>query len=438
MTPASKSLVGVGAVLLVLVLASFALRAMAPNAQELAQDLEAKLSQATGVKVKVTAVRWQLLPLPAVIIDDIATEQTQPVTIKKLTLYPKLSGLWQRRVSFDLAELDGAVVPQLSLRMLGRSPNDSALAGGMVGNFSLAAAPLDRLVFNNVTWITRRGIPVVYDGQVDFDANWRPRTAQLRRPDYQPLTNAVFNRVEQQDRWRVNINLGGGTANGELQLKTAPNGLLRLDGKLKPQAVEVAGALGAFNRRPVIAGKASGDTTLIASGSSAADLVQSLQTKTVFTIAPATLLRIDLSKAVRTAGKDHAGQTPLETVSGNMDTQNTPQGIVVNFKNIQARSGALSASGDATLASRRIQAEFAVDLVDGIVGVPLVVSGPTDNVEVTVPTGAVAGAVVGTAVLPGLGTAIGARVGAAIGKLFGAPASAAPTAPVPPARKTNP
>ena len=88
----------------------------------------------------------------------------------------------------------------------------------------------------------------------------------------------------------------------------------------------------------------------------------------------------------------------------------------MNFKVIKARSGKLSVSGDATLANRRIEAELAVDLVDGIVGVLLVIYGPTGNVQLSVPKGAVAGAVVGTALLPGIGTAIGARVGAAVGK----------------------
>ena len=386
-----------------------------PDDQQLARDAELELESALGVKVSVAAVRWQLLPLPAILLNDVATEQTPPVTFKKLTLYPKLSALYQRSLSFDLAELDGAVVPQLSLRKLGNGFEVENLPGGL----ALAAIPLERFIFRDVTWITRRGIPVVYDGEVDFDKHWRPRTAQLRRPDYQPVTDASLARVGLQDQWRINIRLGGGTVNGDLQLKTAPNGQMRLDGKLKPQAVEVASALAAFNRRPVLAGKATGNSILNASGASFADFVRSLQTQTTFVMAPATLLRLDMGKAVRSAGKDHTGQTALDSITGAMNTQNTPQGIVVNFKDIKARSGVLSASGDATLANRRIEAEFAVDLVDGIVGVPLLITGPTDRVVVRVPAGAVAGAVVGTSVLPVVGTAIGARVGAAIGKLFG-------------------
>lgn len=431
MTRAPRWLIVVGILvallLLILVVAGIAVRLWMPSDEQLAKDAELELQSALGVKVNVAAVRWQLLPLPAITFSDVATEQTQPVTVKRLILYPNLSAIYKRSLSFDLAELEGAVVPQLSLRQLGRGPGGE----GLPGSIGLAATPLERFVFRNVTWITRRGIAVMYDGEVDFDENWRPRSAQLRRPDHTPLTDASLVRVGQQDQWRININLGGGTVNGDLQLKTAPNGQLRLDGKLKPQSVEVANALAAFNRRPVMAGKASGDTALSASGSNFVDLVQSLQTKTTFAMAPATLLRFDMAKAVRSMGKDHTGQTPLDSVTGAMNTQNTPQGIVVNFKDIKARSGALSASGDATLANRQIDAEFAVDLVDGIVGVPLVVSGPTDKLVVSVPAGAVAGAVVGTAVLPGVGTALGARVGAALGKFFG-------TSPARPAGATRP
>ena len=401
-----------------------------PNDQQLARDVEVELESALGVKVSVASVRWQLLPLPAIMLSGVATEQTPPVTIKKLTLYPKLSALYKRNVGLELAELEGAVVPQLSLRQLGRGYRGENLPAGL----ALAAIPLERFVFRDVAWITRRAIPVVYDGQVDFDERWRPRTGQLRRPGYQPLAEASLERVGQQDEWRVRIELGGGTVNGDLQLKPTPKGELRLEGKLKPQAVEVASALAAFNRRPVLSGKATGNTTLSANGASFVDLVQSLQTQTTFAMGRATLLRFDVNKAVRSAGKDHSGQTALDSITGAMNTQNTPQGMVVNFKDIKARSGALSASGDATLANRRVEAEFAVDLVDGIVGVPLVIAGPTDNVAVSVPTGAVAGAVVGTAVLPVVGTAIGARVGAAIGKLFGA----SPTPTDKAARKARP
>ena len=94
-------------------------------------------------------------------------------------------------------------------------------------------------------------------------------------------------------------------------------------------------------------------------------------------------------------------------------------GAVTRFVDVKARSGALSASGEATVANGLVDATLAVDLVDGVVGVPLRITGPTRKVTVSVPPAALAGAAVGTVVAPGVGTAVGARLGAAIGQLFG-------------------
>ena len=179
----------------------------------------------------------------------------------------------------------------------------------------------------------------------------------------------------------------------------------------------------ALGRPSLVSGKASGETTLSANGDTLAELARSLHTKTLFTMAPATLTKFDIAKVIRSGGKEHAGQTVLDTLSGQMDTQNTPKGMVVDYSNIKAKSGAFTASGRARVANRQVEAELAVDLVDGWVGVPLVITGPLDNVKFSVPGGAVAGAVVGTAVLPGVGTALGARIGATLGKVFSKPPS---------------
>ena len=102
-----------------------------PDEQQLARDVELELESALGVKVSVATVRWQLLPLPAIMLSDVATDQTPPVSFKKLTLHPNLSALYTRSLSFDLAELEGAVVPQLSLRDLGRNSDRESLPGGL-------------------------------------------------------------------------------------------------------------------------------------------------------------------------------------------------------------------------------------------------------------------------------------------------------------------
>ena len=400
----------------VLLLAGAILVALVPSDEALALRFAAALQATLGVKVSIGAVHWQVLPVPVVVIENAATLQPQPVVIKKLTLFLDANALLRRSLKINRADLEGALVPQLSLRELGIHGGGAPLPGSFVA----AELLLARFEFRDVTWISRRGIAVVYAGEADFDPQWRPRAFELRRPGVQPPVDFKLTRQGAQDSWTLGIVLGGGTANGQAQLQTLPNGRLRLAGRLQPRGVELASALSAFNLRPVIFGRASGETRLSASGGTALDLAQTLRTETAFNLQPATLLRFDLEKAVRSAGKEHAGQTRLDSVAGQLDTQNTQQGMVLVFSRLQARSGVLSASGEATLANQHVKAALAVDLVEGVVGVPLTLSGPTDAVRVSVPGGAVAGAVVGTAVLPGVGTVIGARLGAALGRVFGA------------------
>ena len=440
MTNQRKWLIGLGVVTLAVVGGGLLAASYIPSDEELAQTAATRLSEALGVMVSIGTVRWQLLPTPVVVVNDINIAQPEPITLKQLSLVPNISALWRHSVRFDRVELDGASVPQKSLRALVSS--GAALSSIVASAASTAGAdtapnslrfdelPLARFIFKNVSWISRSNITAVYEGEIDFDAAWRPRTAQLRRPGAATPADLALTRLGQQDRWTTQINVGGGTANGETQLARQTNGRWSLSGKLQVRNVEVASALQSFNRRSVLSGKAVGETTLAAQGDSVVELAQSLRTKTPFTMGQSKLLRFDLDKAIRTLGKDHAGQTAVDSVTGELDTQNTAQGMVINFKGVKAKSGSLSASGNVRLLNRVIDAEFAVDLVDGIVGVPLKVTGSLGKVNVSVPASALAGAAVGTAVLPVIGTAIGARIGAAIGNLFGtSPPAATQTAP---------
>ncbi|MDP3357160.1 MAG: AsmA-like C-terminal region-containing protein [Polaromonas sp.] len=416
----TKWMIAAGVLLLLLGAVWLALVRLVPSDEELAHRVAADLQSRLGVPVKIGSLRWTLIPVPAVVLADVATGQPQPIGVKKLTLYPSLADLVDGRLKFERVEVETAVLPQLALRDLNKAGESASLG--------TTATPLVRLVFRDVTWISRFGQPLVFDGEVDFDPNWRPREAQLRRPGVEHLTRLTLTRQGQEDRWTTRIDLGGGTANGEVQLETRANDRLHLTGTLQPQGVEVSSAMAAFDRRSVASGKASGQTALSATGDTIGELAQSLHTRTSFSMGKGTLLKIDVDKAIRSFGKERAGQTAMDSITGQLDTQNTAKGMVVSFTDIRASSGAFSASGKAKIANRQIDGEFSVDLVDGLVGVPLQVNGPLDKMEVSVPRSAIAGAAVGTAILPGVGTAIGAKVGAALGQLF-SPGTSSSTAP---------
>ena len=424
MTPARKWLMGAGGfVVLLLAIAALAW-ALVPRNDELARRAAAALSSASGVPVSVGSVHWELLPVPRVVAEAIVTGRPRPVEIKKITFYPRFVALLQRRLQFQRVVLEGATLSQLSLRALTQGFNAERAPTG--APFALDALPVERLEVRDVTWLSRNNIAVVYDGEADFDAGWLPRHGQLRRPGVQPAADLSITRQAQDDRWAVMVRLGGGTANGEVQLQTLDDGRLRLGGTLLPQGIDTAAFMATFNRQPVLAGKASGTTTLSAEAPSLVALIQSLHTRSGLRVSRARLLLFDLDKAVRSAGRDHDGVTALDSLSGQLDTQSTPNGLVIDFSNVKAGSGVLTATGKARLLNQRIDGEFAVDLVKGVVGVPLKISGPVSDVNVSVPAAAVAGAAVGTAVLPGVGTALGARIGATLGKIFSPEAERAP------------
>ena len=429
-----------GVFLLVLLATSAALLSFVPSNDELVAKAEARLTAALGVKVMIAAVDWKMLPVPVLIAEGVTIASPRPITVRHLALYPSFSALMHKKISIVRADIDGAVVPQPSLPILvkgvtgGEGGEGDQNNGSDESGFVLAALPLSRFVFRDVSWISRSGIAVIYEGEIDFDEAWRPRNVDLRRPGFKPAAELALARQGVQDRWTVRINVGGGTLNGEAELQTLADGKMRLNGKLKPVGIEVSSALAAFNRRPVVAGNLSGETTFSARGASVSELAQSLRTVTPFVMGRSKILRFDLDKAISTGGKEHAGQTPLDGITGTLETQNTPDGMITDFKNIKTKSGTLSASGDAKVFNQRINAEFAVDIVEGVIGVPLKVTGPVNNISVSVPNAAVAGAVVGTAILPGVGTALGARLGAAMGKIFGT----GPDAPKPPVPAPKP
>jgi hypothetical protein len=396
----------------VLCLAALALAWWLPTDEDLRLRLTAEAEAALGVKVSIGSVRWILLPTPAITIHNFRTQQAVPIIVGKLRVYPNLPQLMHRRLELDHIEMDDATIPRNSLRTLHIQPGLGAqsVEDGVV---------LDHLVFRNLTWISYSGIASAFDGEIDFDPHWRPRHAEVRRPGITPPFTLTLAREADADRWEVQMFLGGGTAHGQIALKTAEDGTtLHLSGQLAPRDIEVASALNAFDRKSPISGQATGNTLLSADGTSLNALTQSLHTRTTFTVKSATVLRFDLDKAISTRGKEHDGQTPLQELTGQLDTQNGAEGMRVTGSNIHARAGKFTATGQGTLYHGQIEASGNLDLVEGAIGVPFNLSGPVHKPKVTVPPGFFAGAAIGTVLLPGIGTAVGARIGGALGKIF--------------------
>ncbi len=419
-------------ILVAVVLAGVGIAAaiLLPSDEELRQRAIAGFAERFGTDLGIESVHWQLLPSPVIIVRGARTEQKMPIEIRQLSVYPDLIRALRRwKVSVERIELDGAVIPTASL----------AAFRGKQGNAMLDPdfAPVERVRFRNVTWMSRTGIALPIEGDIDFDPLWRPRRAHVRRSDFMPMAQLTVVRAGEADRWQARVVLGGGTADGVLALRSGKDGTLTLGGTLQPRLISVAIAAESLNRRSPVGGKANGNTVVSAHGKTAGELGSSLRMRTEFRMMPATILRFDLDKAIRTAGKDHHGQTVLQSLTGVMDMQNTGEGTVLRFSDLEAHAGSFTATGDATIFNRQIAGEGTLDVVQGVVGVPFTISGTTREPKVSVPPGVFAGAAVGTAVLPGIGTVFGARIGGVLGRLLG-PSPEPPGTPVTRPSQTKP
>ncbi len=420
MTRTRRWLIGTGVTVLLLLggLGWFAWRLL-PSDEALAARISEGFERASGIALRVGSASWSLRPAPVVVLQDLATGQPRPITVRRVVLRPRLDALWRRTIAIEAVEVEGAVLPRASVRAFRGRWKKGELAGAMAGAWSMAETPIERLQLRDIAWINRRDIALAYDADVRFDPGWRPREAEVRRPGVSPTTRLRLAREGGEDRWRVDIDAGGGTWNGQAELQTLEHERLRLSAQLEPRGIDVSELVSAFRRHPAVEGRFDGRTEVRSEGNDVGELIRHLNTRTRFTMRPATLKGFDLSKVVGAPDAGRGGQTVLDELTGTLETQNTGDGILLRYTGLQARSGVLSASGSASVLNRRLNGEMAIDVVDGVVGVPLKLAGTLDSPQLSMTGGALAGAAVGTAVLPGVGTAIGARVGQQVEKLFG-------------------
>ncbi|MET3378770.1 MULTISPECIES: AsmA-like C-terminal region-containing protein [Variovorax] len=397
-----------------------------PTDDEVAAKIAEGFEKRFGVALKVGGAHWSLLPVPVLVLSDIATDQPRPITLRRATLRLQLAPLLQRVIAVDEIEIESLVLPRASVRAFrGKGPKPQEGSGNVVAlpaPWTLAPVPVELLRWRDVVWIDRRDISLAYDGDVRFDPGWRPRQARLERASVTPPVRLRLDRQAGQDRWRTRIDAGGGTWNGVSRLETLPDGKLQFSAELEPRQIDIESLVQAFDRRTSVAGKFSGNTTLVAEAGSSEELgalIRSLHTRTTFSVQPATLTKLDVAKAVATAGVSRGGTTQLDELTGTVDTQGTEDGVVIQYTNLKARSGVLTASGNLKLFNRKLDGEIAVDLVDGVIGVPLKIGGTASDPELSLTGAALTGAAIGSAVLPGVGTAIGARVGQQVEKMFG-------------------
>lgn len=456
MTKVFKWLIGgVLALLLVIAALAFALQRWV-GTDDFRQRVAREASAALGAPVVLGSIGVDVWPLPALALGGIDIQIKPPLTLGRVEVRPQWWPLLQGRLVVNTLIVRQAVLPQKGIDALllalqkkkqptpvpqGPGTPDAAKSPPPV------AAPPEwlprRTVLEDVRWISAAGSSTAFDAEALLGADGLPDSAaltlirgnlqglkaDLKRASAVTIGQSADPLQPSQKRWAVKIAVGGGTVEGQLAMLPPPAGAaptLVLQGELTTRGVEVS-ALTAPNRS--LSGLLEASTSFSARAATTAGLVDALQTRTAFTVRNATLNGIDLAKAVKTVGMSRGGETKLQTLAGQVNSQ----GRAAQLTNLVASSGVLSASGQvAVSASKALSGRITVDLsgdsklgsaIGGAVGVPLVVGGTLDAPEVTLSRSALLGAAIGTVLLPGVGTGAGATLGGKVseglGKLFG-------------------
>ncbi|MBC5763796.1 hypothetical protein [Ramlibacter albus] len=341
-------LAGGAGVLLVLVGAAALLLQHWASSDDIRARVEQEASTALGVKLKVRALKVDLWPLPAVAADSITVQTQPPVTLERLEVRPAWAPMVQGKFQPRALVVRGAMLPQVptTLDAHARLSDDGTL---------------DVLTFK------------VLEGRF---AGARGEVS--REPDH----------------WPVHVAIGGGDIRGKIRLVPGKGELRVLSGDLQTQNVEVA-SLTAPSRS--LTGKLQATTKLRAEFKEMGALGDALRTQTQFTVRGAVVHGLDLARAVRTVGMSRGGETRLDSLAGQLNTQ----GKAVQLNNLAATSGALAANGNVTISpAKALGGQVTVQLVGtpDKLGVPLALGGTVDSPSVTLSQGSLITNKIGDAV----------------------------------------
>lgn len=415
-------LIGLLLVVLLLVAALFAVQRWI-GTEDFRHRVMQEAGQALGVGVVIGRIDVTVWPLPALVLERIELKTRSALTVERLEVRPAWSELLLGRLAPATLIVRRAVLPQSAIDALVaalQKKKRSEPQGPEMDAQTLGRFLPRRTVLDGVTWVDAKGagITVYADARLSPDA--LPQTLQLQVLKGR-LQGTSLSLQRDGLAWDVALQVAGGSVKGRVELQPAAQAgaEFALRGQLQTRDVEVSALTSpqvteqAQAAQP-LSGRLEARTTLSARTRTPSALLDVLQTHSRFTVQKAVLHGIDLVKAVKSVGMSRGGDTPFDTMAGQVATR----GKVIELSNLVASSGALSATGQVSVAaSRELSGRVSVEL-GGAVGVPLLVGGTVSEPEVTLTRGAKIGAALGTVLMPGVGTGAGASVGGKVGEGF--------------------
>ncbi len=379
--------------------------------------VEQEAGAALGHKVSLAGVHLILWPLPGVALEGLEVRTRQPLQAARIELRPAWWSLLRGRLALSTLVVREAVLPQ---------PGIDALLAALQRQRAAQAETLRllprRTVLDRVRWVDSRGKAMTLQAEARLDSDAWPEQLELQVLQGRLQGARLALRRSAPYRWELSLAVAGGTVQGPLEVQPAAGegADFTLQGQLQTRGVELAQltateATAAARAAQPLSGRLEANTRLQARARQPSGVLEALQTQSRFSVKGGVLQGVDLLKAVQTVGVSRGGQTPLDTLAGQVSSR----GRAIELQNLAASSGALSATGQVSIApSQQLSGRVAVE-IGGAVGVPLAVGGTVDAPELSLTAGAKIGAALGTVLMPGVGTGAGASVGGKLGELFG-------------------
>lgn len=378
------------------------------------QRMEQQAAAALGVGVTLGRIEVALWPLPAVAMERMTVQTHPALTVERVEVRPVWADLLQGRVAPATLVVRGAVLPQAGLDALVLALQKKKRDRQEAGDLPLQFLPR-RTVLDGLTWVDAKGAAITVRAEAALSPDVWPQQleAQIVQGRLQG-SKLALQREAQALAWGVVLQVAGGTVKGRIELEPAKEvgAEFALKGQLQTREVDLS-RLTAPEPTPAsqaaqpLSGRLEANTSLNARTRKPGALLEVLQTQSTFTVRHAVVHGIDLARAVKTVGMSRGGETPLDTLAGQVRTH----GRAIELSNLVASSGVLSATGQVAVApSQALSGRISVEL-GGAVGVPLALGGTVSDPQVTLTRGAMIGAAIGTVLMPGVGTGAGASLG---------------------------
>jgi uncharacterized protein involved in outer membrane biogenesis len=358
-------------------------------------ELAALAGEKLGQPVAIGSLELRMFPTPRVVAGDVTVGKKQDVTIGELEIVPELAALLAGTKSVRLIRAERVTLKETAL----------SIPAGMPKSEGGEPVAVKRVSLRKVTY---QKFP-----EFDLDAwlgeNYRVERARLDAPD----TELLF-RLDPDGqtaaKFGLNGKLYGGSVAGEGRAEWTKQ--WQLGGKMKLDGVNLGPLQQALGKKPKLVGRLRADTTYSARARAPELLVDALVVEGPFEVIGGAYQGYDLSRL--SLGKLPAGgATKFEELKGKVQSR----GKQLKLADLCARSPVLIAGGNVEVAADQKlsgKLDVSVSKTGGFVGIPVQLSGTTNDPSIMPSKGYLIGAAVGTVLLPGIGTSIGSSVGSRI------------------------